>query len=134
MENMKRKFFKNFASIAIAILVIIPVFSLAILPVSAALDPGDLGTEYAENIGLGETDPRDIAANVIKVLLGFLGIIAVLMILIGGFKWMTAGGNDDKVGEARKIIVAGIIGLVIILAAWGIANFVISQLLEATGA
>jgi hypothetical protein len=52
--------------------------------------------------------------------------------LLGGFKWMTAGGNEDKVGEAKKLITAGIIGLVIILAAFAIATFVLSQLLSAT--
>jgi hypothetical protein len=66
--------------------------------------------------------------------LGFLGIVAVVIILIGGFKWMTAGGNEDKTAEARKLITAGIIGLVIILSAFAIAKFVLDQLLSATGA
>ena len=78
--------------------------------------------------GLGERDPRDIAAQVINIILGFLGIVAVVIILLGGFKWMTAGGNEDKVGEARKLITAGIIGLIIILASFAIASFVLTQL------
>ncbi|MFH0956085.1 MAG: hypothetical protein V1801_02650, partial [Candidatus Falkowbacteria bacterium] len=72
--------------------------------------------------------PRAIAAQVINIILGFLGIVAVIIILLGGFKWMTAGGNEDKVGEAKKLITAGIIGLVIILAAFAIATFVLTQL------
>ena len=71
--------------------------------------------------------------SVINVALGLLGVIAVVIILIGGFKWMTAGGNEDKVAEARKLIFAGIIGLAIILAAWAIAKFVITSLSQATG-
>jgi len=71
---------------------------------------------------------------VINVIMGFLGIVAVIIILIGGFKWMTASGSEDKVTEARKLIVAGIIGLVIILAAFAITKFVLNQLLGATGA
>jgi len=78
--------------------------------------------------GLGERDPRDIAAQVINIILGFLGIVAVVIILLGGFKWMTAGGNEDKVGEAKKLIMAGIIGLIIILASFAIASFVLTQL------
>jgi len=58
--------------------------------------------------------------------------LAVVIILIGGFKWMTAGGNEEQVEEAKKILIAGIIGLVIILASWGIANFVLGSLLNAT--
>ena len=88
--------------------------------------------DIQDTTGLGERDPRGIAANVIKVALGFLGIIAVIIILLGGFKWMTAGGNEDKVGEAKKLITAGIIGLVIILAAFAIATFALDALITAT--
>jgi hypothetical protein len=82
--------------------------------------------------GLGEQDPRAIAASVINVLLGFLGIIAVVLIIAGGFMWMTAAGNDEKVGTARKIMTAGVIGLIIVLAAFGIAQFVVDALVTAT--
>ncbi len=82
--------------------------------------------------GLGERDPRNIAAQIINVILGFLGIIAVVIILLGGFKWMTAGGNEDKTGEAKKLIVAGVIGLLIIIASFAIASFVLKQLINAT--
>ncbi len=82
---------------------------------------------------LGNQDLRETAANLINVLLGLLGLIAVVIVLAGGFKWMTAGGNEDKVGEARKMIFSGIIGLAIILSAWAISLFVINQLSTATG-
>jgi len=45
---------------------------------------------------------------------------------------MTAGGNDKNVEEAKRLIIAGIIGLAIILAAYAIASFVISSILSAT--
>ena len=84
--------------------------------------------------GLGNTDPRTMAGSIIKIILGFLGVIAVILILYGGFRWMTAAGNEDGVSSAKKIIVAGIIGLVIILMAFGISQFVINALYNATGA
>jgi hypothetical protein len=90
-----------------------------------------LNTGFNE-VGLGKGDVKGTTASIINVVLGVLGIIAVVIILAGGFKWMTAGGNEDKVGEAKKLIVQGVIGLVIIFAAWGIASFVISQLTTAT--
>ncbi|MFA6551447.1 MAG: pilin [Patescibacteria group bacterium] len=106
---------------------------------SGRLDPwgaGSGGTVTEDSLktsaGLNDKDPREIAANVINVILGFLGIIAVVLILIGGFMWMTAAGNEDKTGTAKKIMTAGVIGLVIILAAFGIARFVIQALLTAT--
>ena len=73
-----------------------------------------------------------INSSIIKVFLGFLGIIAVVIILLGGFKWMTAGGNEDGVAEAKKLITAGVIGLIIILMSWALASFVVNQLYNAT--
>jgi len=92
----------------------------------------DVEQNIQSNIKLGERDPREIAAQVVNILLGFLGIVAVVIILAGGFKWMTAGGNQDKVDEAKKLMSAGIIGIVIVLAAFGIARFVINALVSAT--
>jgi hypothetical protein len=93
----------------------------------------DLGLGYASNIGLGTQDIRDTIALTINVAMGFLGTIAVVIILYGGFKWMTSGGEQGKVDEARKLIIAGIVGLAIILASWAIANFVVGTLLKGTG-
>jgi len=91
-----------------------------------------LGIEAAASTGLGSRDLKDTITSVLNVLLGFLGIIAVIVILLGGFKWMTAGGNEDKVAEAKKLIGAGIVGLVIILAAYAIAIYVINTISTAT--
>ena len=107
------------------------VFAIAVPALTPVLAL-DIGTGYV-NSGLGNVDPRTLAGNIIKIALGFLGVLAVVIILIGGFKWMTAGGNEEQVEEAKKILIAGIIGLVIILASWGLANFVIGQLMTATG-
>ncbi len=108
--------------------------------VSAVAAPPNPLTDETINYGVGtaggfqgtglsqKSDLKAIVVNIINLVLGFLGIIAVIIILAGGFKWMTAAGNEDKVGEARKMIVQGVIGLIIIFLAWGIASFVISQL------
>lgn len=77
-------------------------------------------------------DARHTVVNIIKIVLGFLGILVVILILYAGFLWMTAGGNEEKISEAKKIITACVIGLVIILSAYAIANFVISQIYSAT--
>ncbi len=106
--------------------------AFAAAPARADLTPSDLGTEYAAQTGLSSTDVRVTIARIIKVAMSLLGIIAVVIILIGGFTWMTAGGNDEKVGEAKKWIFAGIIGLAIIFSAYALANFVINQLINAT--
>ena len=104
---------------------IILLLGLLLAPSAQAID---LGVGYAENIGLasaGDEDIRDTAVGIIQYLLTFLGIIAVAIILYGGFMWMTAGGNEDRVAKAKKIIISGAIGLIIVLAAFAIVTFVI---------
>jgi len=115
------------------------VFSLALVLPALALEApfNPWGDDTKRNaiqntVGLGERDPRDIAASIINIVLGFLGIIAVGLILYAGFKWMTAAGNEDKISEAKKLLVAGIVGLIIILSAFAIAKFVLDQLVNAT--
>ena len=93
-----------------------------------------IGFDAFNSIGFGKRDPRVIAAGIIQVLMGFLGVIAVILILVGGFKWMTASGNDSKVAEAKKLMVAGVAGLLIVLAAFAVSIFVMRALLGVTGA
>ncbi len=133
---MKEKFYRHLTVLAIVVMIIVPVFTFA-LTAKATQDSmlwGGHEVSVQNFTGLGNTDPRVMAGSVIKIMLGFLGIIALVIILFGGFKWMTAAGNEDKVAEAKKLIGAGIIGLVVILAAYAIAQFVISALYNATNA
>jgi len=92
-----------------------------------------IGFDAFNLVGFGKKDPRVIAAGIIQVMMGFLGVIAIILILIGGFKWMTAAGNDTKVGEAKKLMIAGVVGLLIVLAAFAVSIFVIRSLLGVTG-
>jgi hypothetical protein len=82
-------------------------------------------------IGLGSQDLKVTIENIIRIIVGFLGIITILIILMGGFKWMTSGGSEDKIGEAKKLISAGVVGLVVVLAAYAIASFVVNSLTTA---
>lgn len=94
----------------------------------------DLGIEYPAYSGLRNTDIRITVAKIIRAAMGLLGIVSIVIILIGGFKWMTAGGNEEQAGEAKKWIYSGVIGLAIILSAYAIANFVVNSLVNATTA
>lgn len=77
-------------------------------------------------------DIRVVIANIIRIALGFLGIITVCLILYGGFLWMTAGGNEETIEKAKKVLTNSIIGLVIILTSFAITQFLISKFSEAT--
>ena len=103
-------------------------------PSQAAIDLwGGEKEDIQREIGYdGEKDPRLIAATIINVFLGFLGIIAVVLIIWAGFNWMTAAGNEEKIDKAKDTLTAAVIGLIIILAAWGISTFVMNELVRVT--
>jgi hypothetical protein len=96
----------------------------------------DLGDDYkalGQNAGYGDKGLYEIVGGIIKVALGVVGLIAILLVIFGGFKWMTSGGSEEKVDEAKKILYSGIIGLVIILSAYALSSFVLKTLTTATG-
>jgi len=130
-ENMK-KFSKLLLSFAILSFLLVPMFAL---PAAAQSNPGDFGLQQVDaGLGgtLGNEDPRTVVGRIINIALGFLGVIALGIILMGGFTWMTAGGNEDKVAQAKKMIGAGVIGLAIIFLSWALANFIVGSLYNTT--
>ena len=74
------------------------------------------------------TTVGDVVAAGIKGFLALLGVIFIIIIIVAGHKWMTAGGNEDKVKDARTMISRAIIGLLIIIAAYAITHFVFKYL------
>ena len=117
---------KKIISFAILSMLTLSIFALGQVHSARALDVGL--NEINNTIQLGKEDPRTIIARIINTAMMCLGVIAVVIVLIGGFKWMTAGGNEDKVAEAKKLMGAGVVGMVIVLASWGIAQFIVKQL------
>jgi len=78
----------------------------------------------------GTTEPIDLRMMVVKIIQIFLSILVLLLlvyIIWAGFRWMMAGGDTKIVEEAKAQIKNAIIGVIIILASWGIAQFVIYQ-------
>ena len=102
------------------------------LPVFAQSDILDKLDTTRDSAGLGDKPIEETIGSIINVALGLLGVVAVVIVLIGGFKYMIAGGNDEKVGDAKKWIISGIIGLAIILSAYAITSFVVGGLVDAT--
>lgn len=114
------------------------VMPALLAPKDAALAVGSPDKYYGVNdlieqgVSLGNKDLRTAIAGIINVILGFLGVIAVIIVLLGGFKWMTSQGSADKIDEAKKLIGAGVVGLAIVLAAFAVASFVLNELYNAT--
>ena len=73
-----------------------------------------------------DSDIRDVVVNIVNWVLGILALAAVIMVIYGGIRWMTAGGNEENITIAKKILSAAIIGLIIVLLAWAITTFLFS--------
>jgi len=80
---------------------------------------GITGTEEAGN---GLTDK---IAGIVNAIIGVLGIVAVVVIILGGISYMTSNGDATKVKKAKDTILYGVIGLVIVILSAAIVNFVI---------
>lgn len=133
---MKKSFFQKVILNLFAFVVLISPF--LVLDNAKALSTDDVwggdgkSGEVSSATGLGDTvsDPRIIAANVIKAILGFLGIFALVLILMGGFRYMNAKGDSKETDAAIGIIRTAAIGLIIILGAYGLATFIFEQILN----
>lgn len=130
---MKISFRHFFAVIGLGLLLIFGAFGGVPNVAFAADTVTENLTTVGETTGLGSEDPKIIVGNIIRYALGFIGIVLVCFVVYGGFLWMTASDNPEKVDKAKQVLINAAIGLVIILLSWSIATFVISALTGATG-
>ena len=79
-----------------------------------------------------QSSPAIFAANIVKTLLTLVGIVFVVLIIYGGFTYMTAAGADEKVKKAKSILKNSVIGIIIITMGYTI-TFFISSTLESPG-
>lgn len=87
-------------------------------------DP-DVSNELKEIAGCNTTQRADtVANNIIKIVSGLLGLLAVVVMIYGGFTFLTSTGDASKVAKGKKIILYGVIGLIVSLMAFAIVSFV----------
>jgi Na+/phosphate symporter len=74
------------------------------------------------------TQINNIVHTIVNLLSAIVGIVAVIMIIVGGFRYITSGGNDTSVTSAKNTILYAIIGLVVVALAQLIVRFTLSKL------
>ena len=103
---------------------------------SAAADCGTPSDSKSQVLqGIGETDPTkcddsgvsNIFATVVNVLSFLIGGVAILAIMAGGFKYITSGGEAQKVGNAKNTILYALVGLGVAAVAQFLVHFVLFQ-------
>ena len=88
--------------------------------ISPTDNPGAISTATG-----GQGSFRQLALTIVNFFLTFLGLIAVVMIIYGGFLYVTAAGAQEKIESAKKIIMYAVIGIVVILLSFAIVNTIL---------
>ncbi len=109
---------------------------LAIIGIVAMSPVSVLAVNPIDNIKTGSenADPnkdanknRNLAgfvSSMVSLITNLVGIASVVMIILGGFKYVTSGGDSGKIGEAKKMIAGAVIGLIIVIFSYAIVTFV----------
>ncbi len=112
------------------------MLTTAFLPLHAAGLQDAAG--QLENVGKAAygatptTSLPELVGRYIRIFLGLLGVIFAILVIYGGYTWMTSFGKSEKVDKGKDLIVDAVIGLVIILAAYAITGFVVGELVKRT--
>lgn len=121
-------------------LVFLFCFSFLLVAGSIVLAAPDPNNPAADNYGLDTSAPPALqtatakealpsrVGTIVGIALSFVGVLFLILIIYAGIMWMTAAGNDQQVAKAKEIIIAAVIGLVIVLSAYGITMFIGTQL------
>ena len=127
--------FKKIASMAL-----IPIMALTLgvgfltAPANAACDPKN-GIADALNPDCSQPNntPTNLIGNggivntIVNVFLFLVGLLCVIMIIFGGFRYVTSSGDKQKVDSAKNTILYAIVGLIVALIAWALVNWVFQQ-------
>jgi hypothetical protein len=110
--------------------------ALATVGAANAFAQADFGQAAPDRIATatgGTGDFKSLLLSIINYFLGFLGVLAVLMIIYGGVLYMTASGEQQKADKGKKIIMYAIIGIIIILLSFALINTVLGAALGGAG-
>lgn len=70
----------------------------------------------------------ELIAVIVRILLLVVGAIAVLFVIVGGFQYLTSGGNEENAEKGKKTLINAVIGLVMVILAWVIINVVVGTI------
>lgn len=117
-----------FILIILVALLVLPYLVFAKSPAQEKLEGVGEGAGYAK-----QEDPEAtfdaVIGGIIEAFLGLLGIIFIVLMLYGGYNWMTSAGDEQKVTKAKETIRHAIIGVIIVAAAYGIWAFIAERVL-----
>lgn len=125
---------------AFSVVALTPLAVSGIANAQVNIEDGLCGGAQVQNPGTGNCSSTsasgqgvtDLATDVINLLSWVVGVISVIMIIVGGFRYITSGGASEKVTGAKNTIIYAVIGLVIVALAQFIVNFVLAKTIDVT--
>lgn len=133
MKSIKKKFIKSF------FVLLFFIFFFSPLSLEAQVNPNqseqttgvsrDSQTSaFFSESGYSGASADSIIGSIIKTVLSLLGIVFLILMIFSGYQWMTAGGNEEQVSQAKSRIKNAIIGVVVVIMAYAITAFVFRSL------
>ncbi len=113
-----------------ALILTLFIFSIfTIITPSVFAQPASLtGESVTLSNPIGEANPNIIIGKIINAILGIVGSLALLMFIYGGFMWMLAAGNNERVQKGKDILIWATIGLVVIFSAYALIKMIFQGL------
>lgn len=75
---------------------------------------------------------EEFVGSIINAALSIIGVVFLVLMVYGGLLWMLSEGDDTKIGKARGLIFHSIVGLILVLSAYAITNFVVGAIISQT--
>ena len=127
-----KKFFGIITSLVIAVsLGLSTVQSTPVLALGEGGAQGGVGAAKGDGVPTNFANgDNSIIKNIINTMLYAIGILSVIMLIFGGFRYVTSSGNKDAVTAAKNTILYAIIGLLVALFAYAIIRFVLNIALD----
>jgi hypothetical protein len=109
------------------------LFASWVVFASKASAAGTWGTDPGVNPTGVTDDFEGSVQTIVNYILGFMTIVATLMIIYGGVLYLTSAGNEDSAARAKRTIAYGVVGLIVIGIAYALVVFITGTLLPGTG-
>lgn len=112
---------------------VLSVFSFNVVRVQTAnfTNAGEFAESAATESGVDTgSSVEEKVASIVNYALSLLGVIFLILMVYGGFIWMLARGDEAEAKRAKNIITAGVIGMIIVIAAFAITTFVVNSLIS----
>jgi hypothetical protein len=133
---------KNMLKRTLQSLLIVPALALGVSMVAPMVQPTDVYAQDDLSLGggagsaKGEDQATDLFGNngifqtITNVLLFIIGAISVIMLIIGGVRYVVSGGDQAAVTAAKNTILYAVVGIVVAILAYALVNFVITSFTE----